>query len=406
MSIQSAEPQAPARRVFSPAHLWLLTIGGFYAFFVFGFVDNLKGPTLPALLSDLSFSYGQGGAILFAAYLGFMVATLLTGVLADATGFKAVLLLAGVSLTLGLTAYSLVSSFWLLAAALFVVGLGLGAIEVGGNGLIVDLHSTNRGRYLNLLAVFHGVGSLVVPLFAAQLLRTAFTWRQVYQLSILLAVGMALFFLFVRYPRRVRTTGARLELRTLFAASFTRHLIWYYLLVAVYVAAEIGIASWIVAYLQQVRGFDIGVSSLYLSLFFAAIMLGRLLGSFVVERIGYLLVMLTATVAAILCLSIGIFGPPALTIFVPLTGLFFSIMFPTATASVSTLRAVNMGAILGVLFTFGGLGGAVGPWLIGAAADRVGIELAFALNIVFCGLMLVALVALRRMAPMTEEGRG
>ena len=57
-----------------------------------------------------------------------------------------------------------------------------------------------------------------------------------------------------------------------------------------------------------------------------------------------------------------------------------------------------MGAILGVLFTFGGLGGALGPWLIGTAADIVGIELAFALTISFCVVMLGALLMLRRMA--------
>ncbi len=328
-----------------------------------------------------------------------MVATLLTGVLADAAGIKVVLLVAGVCLTVGLAAFSLVSSFWLLAAALFVVGLGLGSIEVGGNSLIVDLHSSNRGRYLNLLAVFHGVGSLVVPLYAAQLLSADFSWRQVYQYSIILAVGLATFFLVVKYPRAAHAGGEGFNLRTLFTAGFTWRMSWYYLLVAVYVAAEIGIAAWIVEYLQQVKGFGIGVSSLYLSLFFATIMIGRLVGSFFVERIGYLTVMLTATAAAIVCLSVGIFGPPGLTIFIPLTGIFFSIMFPTATASVSALHVENMGAILGVLFAFGGLGGALGPWLIGAAADVVGIELAFALNIVFCVVTLVALLALRRMAP-------
>ena len=397
LAIQSTEPQAQKTRSLSSAHLWLLTAGGFFAFFVFGFVDNLKGPTLPALLRDLNFSYGQGGSILFGAYLGFMVATLLTGVLADAAGMKSVLLLAGISLTAGLTAFSLVSSFWLLAAALFVVGLGLGAIEVGGNGLIVDLHTRDRGRFLNLLAVFHGVGSFVVPLYAAQLLSASFSWRQVYQFAIVLAIGLALFFLLVKYPRAPRS-GEALNLRTLFSAGFTWHMTWYYLFVAVYVAAEIGVAAWIVEYLQQVKGFDIGTSSLYLSLFFAAIMVGRLGGSFIVERVGYLSIMLVATVIATISLSIGIFGPPWLTFFIPLTGFFFSIMFPTATASVSSLQLANMGAILGVLFTFGGLGGALGPWLIGTAADLVGIELAFALTIVFCVVMLGALLMLRRMA--------
>ncbi len=395
LAIQSTEPQAQKTRSLSSAHLWLLTAGGFFAFFVFGFVDNLKGPTLPALLRDLNFSYGQGGTILFSAYIGFMVATLLTGILADSAGMKSVLLLAGISLSVGLTAFSMVSSFWLLAAALFVVGLGLGAIEVGGNGLIVDLHTSNRGRFLNLLAVFHGVGSFVVPLYAAQLLSASFSWRQVYQFAILFAVGLALFFLFVRYPRAPRS-GEALNLRTLFSAGFTRQMTWYYLLVTVYVAAEIGIAAWIVEYLQQVKGFDITISSLYLSLFFAMIMVGRLAGSVVVEWIGYLRIMLIASVASIGCLALGIFGPPALAFCVPLTGLFFSIMFPTTTASVSSLHVPNMGAILGVLFTFGGLGGALGPWLIGTAADLVGIELAFALTIVFCVIMLLSLVALRR----------
>jgi fucose permease len=387
----------PARAL-SASHLWLLTAGGFFAFFIFGFIDNLKGPTLPALLRDLNFSYSQGGTILFGAYLGFMVATLLTGMLADTAGIRIVLLLAGLSLTVGLTLFSLMSSFWLLALAMFVVGLGLGAIEVGGNSLIVDLHQFNRGRYLNLLAVFHGVGSFVVPLYAAQLLSASFTWRQIYQSAIFLAVGLVVFFLVVRYPR-THPTGGSLNLRTLFEAGLTWRMGWYYLLVAVYVAAEIGFAAWVVEFLQQVKGFEIGAASLYLSLFFAAIMIGRLAGSLIVERVGYLVIMVAMTIAAIVSLGIGIFGPPSVAFFLPLTGLFFSIMFPTATAAVSALQVGNMGAILGVFFTFGGLGGALGPWAIGVAADIVGVELAFALNIVFSLVTLVALLALLRMTP-------
>ncbi|HHW89131.1 MAG TPA: MFS transporter [Chloroflexi bacterium] len=385
-------------RTLSATHLWLLTAGGFYAFFIFGFIDNLKGATLSALLPDLGFSYGEGGVVLFGAYLGFMVATLLTGILADMAGIKIVLLLAGLSLTLGLAAFSVGSSLWLLTAALFVVGLGLGSIEVGGNALIVDLHPRDRGRYLNLLAVFHGVGSFVVPLLAALLLSYSFSWRQIYQLSITLAVGLALLFAIARYPR-TPTSGDGLSLRVLFATGFTRRMTWYYLLITVYVAAEIGVAAWISEYLQRVKGFSNDAGSLYLSLFFAAIMLGRLAGSFVVERIGYLTIMLIATLAAIASLSLGLLGPPWLTILIPLTGFFFSIMFPTATAAVSTLPLANLGAILGVLFTFGGLGGALGPWLIGVMADIVGLERAFALTIVFCLVMLVSLLMLRRAAP-------
>ena len=56
--------QPSVQRVLSTRHIWLLTVGGFYAFFIFGFLDNLKGPTLPVLLRDLNFSYSQGGILL------------------------------------------------------------------------------------------------------------------------------------------------------------------------------------------------------------------------------------------------------------------------------------------------------------------------------------------------------
>jgi len=62
--------------------VFLLTAGCFLAFFVFGFTDNLKGPTLPAMLAELNFDYGTGGNIFFGEYLGFLIATLITGILA------------------------------------------------------------------------------------------------------------------------------------------------------------------------------------------------------------------------------------------------------------------------------------------------------------------------------------
>ena len=73
----------------------------FLSFFVFGFIDNLKGPILPSLLRDLELNYSQGGAILFGAYLGFVIATLLSGILADMSGNGTVLILAGAAIVIG-----------------------------------------------------------------------------------------------------------------------------------------------------------------------------------------------------------------------------------------------------------------------------------------------------------------
>jgi FHS family glucose/mannose:H+ symporter-like MFS transporter len=118
--MQSSAPVSVA----SPTRtVWLLTAAGFFSFFIFGFVDNLKGATLSSLLTDLNFNYAQGGSILFGAYLGFFIATLAAGVLADSVGNRRILILAGGLISLGILAFAEASTFWLLFAAMTVLGL-------------------------------------------------------------------------------------------------------------------------------------------------------------------------------------------------------------------------------------------------------------------------------------------
>ncbi|MFZ1400905.1 MAG: MFS transporter, partial [Candidatus Promineifilaceae bacterium] len=124
----------------------LLTVGAFFAFFVFGFSDSLKGPVLPELLDDLQINYAVGGTILLGLYAGFTIASLLSGLLADRFGQKMVLVLAGASLSLGVFAFAGANTAVTLTAAMFILGFGLGAIELGANGLIVSLHSQHQGR--------------------------------------------------------------------------------------------------------------------------------------------------------------------------------------------------------------------------------------------------------------------
>jgi MFS transporter, FHS family, glucose/mannose:H+ symporter len=374
-----------------------MTAGGFFSFFVFGFIDNLKGPTLPALLRQMEFSYAQGGGILFGAYLGFVIATLLTGPLADLAGNRAVLILAGALIGAGILGFSLVSSYALLFGMMLIIGLGMGAIEVGGNALIVSIHRNAQGRYLNLLATFHGVGSLLVPLYAAWLLQTGISWRQVYQFTLPLALLLALCFVLTPVPQPQKAERDGFDIGVLRRNGFSPNMLWFYAAIALYVSTELGIGAWLVEFLIQSKAFDLSIASLYLSAFFGAIMIGRIVGSLVVERIGYLRSTLLAVTGGLLCLLIAIFGPPSLALFLPISGFFFSIVFPTITAAVSALHPKNTGTVLGLLFAAGGIGGALGPWAIGVASDFVGIELGFGLTALFCaGIIVTLLVLIRR----------
>ena len=171
----------------SPSQLSIILITSicFFAFFLFGFTDNLKGATLPAMLAELNISYGTGGNIFFGEYLGFLIATLLTGIIADRFGLKSVLVIAGFCLAIGVGGYSTFQSASLLSISLFILGLGLGAFELGPNAIIINLHHERKGLYLNLMAVLHGLGSMLAPLFAGWLITLNTSWRVIYRWDLL-----------------------------------------------------------------------------------------------------------------------------------------------------------------------------------------------------------------------------
>jgi len=382
-----------------PLQLWLLTAGGFFAFFIFGFVDNLKGPTFPNLLDELQFNYAQGGGILLGAYLGFVVATLLAGPLSDWAGNRTILIIAGLLITGGILGFSHANTYPLLFASMLLMGMGTGSIEVGGNGLIVGLHPQAQGRYLNLLATFHGFGSLLVPLYAVWLLDAGISWRQVFQYSIPLVLVLVLLLLLTPAPRTAKmASSSGFDWATLRRTGFSTTMIGFYVAIALYVATEIGIAAWIVEYLIQTKGIAQATAALYLSAFFGMIMIGRIVGSVLVDRIGYLRAIILAMIGAFVAILIAIVAPPALAFCLPLSGLFLSIIFPTMTAAVSRLHPHNTGTILGLLFTAAGLGGSLGPWSIGLASNAWGIGWGFALTLLFCIGVIGTLALLIRQA--------
>ena len=391
-----ATTRSPSR----PLSLWLLTAGGFFAFFTFGFVDNIKGPALPNLLQDLNFSYSQGGGVLFGAYLGFVIATLLAGPLSDLLGNRMILLAAGLFIALGTLGLGSATTYPLLFGSMLIIGMGTGAIEVGGNGLIVVLHPQAQARFVNLLATFHGVGAMIAPLYAAWILTGLGNWRQVFLYSVPLAVLLALIFLATAGPQggSLVTQQERhgFDWATLRRTGFSPTMIYFYLALGLYVATELGIAAWLVEYLIKRKGIAQTTSAYYLSGFFAFIMVGRLIGSVFVERIGYLRSVLLAAVGTLLCILSALFAPSALAFFLPLSGLFCSIIFPTITAAVSRLHPQNTGTILGLLFTAAGVGGALGPTAIGVVSDLLGIQWGFGLTALFCAGSMVAMGVLLR----------
>jgi FHS family L-fucose permease-like MFS transporter len=158
----------------------------------------------------------------------------------------------------------------------------------------------------------------------------------------------------------------------------------------VYVGAEVAIGSFLVNYFYQPEIGDLpaNVGARFVSFYWGGAMVGRFVGSAILQRVraGVLLGSAAAAACLLVCLSILTTGPIAMWSII-LVGFFNSVMFP----NIFTLAIMGLGPLTGagsgVLVT-AIVGGAVIPVLQGMLADHIGIHHAFVLPAV-CYLYII-----------------
>lgn len=127
---------------------------------------------------------------------------------------------------------------------------------------------------------------------------------------------------------------------------------------------------------------NVEIAAVLVSLYWIGALIGRLLGSWILTRVksGKLLGIFGFAAAAMLLVSMFTSGQAAIWTLV-LCGFFNSIMFP----NIFTLGIAGLGPMTskgsGLLMT-AVVGGAVIPYLLGALADKVGIQHAFVLPVI------------------------
>ena len=151
-----------------------------------------------------------------------------------------------------------------------------------------------------------------------------------------------------------------------------------------YVGAEVSIGSFLVNYMHEpnIGNLSLEVAAKFLSFYWGGAMVGRFIGSVVLQRVPTRVVLgFNAIVACLLvCLSMSVSGAFAMWSILAV-GFFNSIMFP----SIFTLGIEGLGPLTGEasgVLIFAIVGGAIIPLAEGFIADRIGIHHAFILPVI------------------------
>lgn len=244
------------------------SIAYFSAFFLLGAVISSLGPTIPGLASQVGAETTDLGMLFSTRSFGYLFGSLLAGWLLDR--MRGHTFLAIILLLLGLFLYLIpsVPYLFLLAAALFMIGAGLGSMDVSSNTLLAKVHDRKSGPYLNAMYLAAGVGSFLTPLYLGYIsLDTA------YFTLALLVVPILLWVLTTPSPRD-STKGSQQPSSNI----NTTVVILFAVLAFLFVGVEVSYGGWIFTYYLE-RGIGPEPSAYTItSLFWMAITLGRLIG--------------------------------------------------------------------------------------------------------------------------------
>ncbi len=315
-------------------------------------------------------------------------------------------------------------SFPLFLTAVFMVGAGVTALQTSANPYVSILGPEHSAPVrLTLAQALNSLGGAIAPLIAGHYILTdptklaskasiADTVRGPY---IFIAAGLLILGLAVAFAHLPPITETKAFRPGKEGDPVLSRSIWSYkhtvlgaLGIFFYVGVEVGLASIgvnyflsqgldsakVASFFASLGGFgafithwlgpwtNVEIAAILVSLYWVGALVGRLLGSWILTKIesGKLLGIFGFAATAMLLLSMTTSGQVAIWSLV-LCGFFNSIMFP----NIFTLGIAGLGPMTskgsGLIMT-AVVGGAVIPYLLGALADKVGIQHAFVLPVI------------------------
>jgi FHS family L-fucose permease-like MFS transporter len=386
-------------------------------FFFWGFVTVLNDILVPHLKNIFDLNYTKVMLIQFAFFSAYFIFSIPAAKIIDTIGYKgtmvAGLVTTGVGAFLFYPAAS-VPSYPLFLGALMVLAAGITLLQVAANPYVTVLGKPETASSrLNLTQAFNSFGTFIGPYIGGYLIlnANAQTSAQTSQLSasalqayrvheaasvkvpyLFIGASLIVFAVIIGLFKLPAMPGAERHGESGPKVSLWkyRHLVLGAVGIFVYVGAEVSIGSFLINYLGQA---DIGnlpefTAAKYVTYYWGGAMVGRFIGSAILQKVrtGTVLGIAAIAAALLVCTSMLTFGAVAMWSII-LVGFFNSVMFP----SIFTLGVAELGPLTGDgsgFMIMAIVGGAILPVAQGAMADRFGIHHAFLLP-VLCYLYIV-----------------
>jgi len=332
------------------------------------------GPTLGGLAAHTGSTLAQISIVFTARSFGYMIGSIIGGRLYDRMRGHPVIALGYGAMAVLLVLTPLMTQLPLLVLVLVLLAFFDGIVDVGCNTLLVWAHSGNVGAVMNALHFFFGVGALIAPVLAAQVILSTHDVHWVYWAIALLAIIPAIVHLRTPSPARIQHTPETASETAPSQRENMRLTIIIALFFVAIVAVETGFSDWIASYAIAVDFGDAARAAELTAVFWAGFTAARLLSIPLATKINMRTMLLANLgICGAFTIFMLIFSRTPLALIIGAFGVGFGVapLFPVMISYAESRMAIT-GKATSIFLVGSSLGGMTIPFLIGQMFERSG----------------------------------
>lgn len=356
------------------------TLPVFLAFLAMGFLDAV-GPFVGLAKNEFTLSNTVAFLIPFMGFIMFGLLSVPMGIYQAKKGKKFILLL-GLAIQLVGIAIPIfgLSSFHLFLITVLLLGAGAATLQVAGNPIMRDVSDEGKySRNLSLAQFVKAIGMLsgaVIPPIAAHFFGA--DWKVIFPIYTIVLIITIVSISALKVEEKRYDEKAPVTLASCLALLGNGRVFMMVAAIFLYVGSEVCMSSGIPIYLTSEFGISIEkLGLLGTGLFFTTLMIGRLLGGFILNWISprkFFIVTVAVSAVSILGLFTGIAAVVVAS--VVLIGLGFANIFPLVFSITVDSMPEKTNELSGLMVT-AIVGGAFVPPIMGFVADHSSVTLGF-----------------------------
>lgn len=354
-----------------------------FSYLAFGAITNVAGAIVPKIKETYSVSASASTLLASVFFIAYGLTSLPFGVLINKKGTKFTLVVGSIITTIGVIIFAGIPGYFANMLAMFLCGIGITGIQVAANPLVKEVSNPAKySRNLTLFMVINGVGSSSAPYIVTLVKSMGYAWNYTYWIFSVISVIMLLALFISKYPEEKKSDDSKSTSKVGFADLLKDPLMMLFsLAIFLYVGVEVGVANSIGLFLEDVHHISdtLGegaeaAKNAAIGNYWFGLLLGRLLGSFVLDKIEAKKAVQIYITGAAIALGFAVFSPnlnSALWSF-PVIGFFISIMFPSIYGmAIDAYKKEYSSIVSGILCTAIIGGAAIAP-LIAKVAEVTG----------------------------------